>query len=74
MVSTFEFSENVVGIMIDSNVDDELLEEVHTFIEDKFVKDDKINLLVEIKPGVDIPVIIVLKDLLFKLSHNRCFM
>ncbi len=73
MVSTFEFSENVVGIMIESNVDSELLQQVHSFIESKFVKDDTINLLVEIKPGVEIPAFIMVKDLLFKLSHNRCF-
>lgn len=73
MISTFEFSKNVVGIMIDSNVDKELLKEVHEFIESKFVEDDTINLLVEIKPGVEIPVFIMFQDLLFKLSHNRCF-
>ena len=73
MVSTFEFSENVVGIMIDSNIDDKVLREVHNFIESRFVKNDTINLLVEIKPGVEIPILVMFKDLLFKLSHNRCF-
>lgn len=73
MVSTFEFSENVVGILIDSNVDSELLQQVHGFIESKFIKDDTINLLVEIKAGVEISGFIMVKDLLFKLSHNRCF-
>lgn len=73
MISTFEFSRNVFGIMINANVDNELLLEVHEFIESKFVKDDTINLLVEIKAGVDIPVVVMLKDLLFKLSHNKCF-
>jgi len=73
MLSTFEFSRNVFGIMIDVNVDSKLLEELHAFIESKFVKDEKINLMVEIKPGVDIPVLIMLKDLLFKINHNSCF-
>ncbi len=73
MLSTFEFSANVVGIMIDANVDKKMLQEVHTYIESKFVKDDTINLLVEIMPGVEVPVFIMFKDLLFKLSHNRCF-
>jgi|SRR5690606_8728765 len=73
MLSTFQFSENVFGIMVDTDIDSKLLEELHIFIENKFVKDDKINLLVEIKPGVEIPVRIMLKDLLFKLNHNSCF-
>ena len=59
--------------MIDSNVDRKLLAEFHAFIESKFVNDDTINLFVEVKPGVDVPVMIMLKDRLFKLSHNSCF-
>lgn len=59
--------------MIDAHVDSVLLQELHTYIESKFVKGETINLLVEIKPGVDIPVVIMLKDLLFKLNHNKCF-
>jgi len=73
MLSTFQFSENVFGIMVDTNIDSKLLEELHAFIESKFIEGDTINLLVEIRPGVDIPVKIMLKDLLFKLNHNSCF-
>ncbi len=73
MVSTFEFSEKVIGILVESDVDNELLQKIHKFIEGKFIKDGKINLLVEIKRGVEIPVFLMVKDLLFKLSHNGCF-
>lgn len=73
MVSTFEFSDDVVGIMIDSNVDKKLLEEIHDIIEEKFDKGKPMNLFVEIKQGVDIPVNLILRDLFFKLKNAAKF-
>lgn len=69
MVSSFEFSDEVVGIMIDSNVDNKVLEEVHKIIEEKFNNERSMSLFVEIKPGVDIPVSLMIKDLFFKLKN-----
>ncbi|MCM4158427.1 STAS/SEC14 domain-containing protein [Antarcticibacterium flavum] len=73
MVSTFEFSDDVVGIMIDSNVNKKLLDEIHKIIEEKFDREKPMNLFVEIREGVDIPVNIILKDLLFKLKNAARF-
>ena len=73
MVSTFEFSDDVVGIMIDSNVDSKVLDEVHKIIEERFDMKKPMNLFVEIKQGVDIPVQIIMKDLIFKLKNAGRF-
>lgn len=73
MVSTFEFSDEVVGIIIDSNIDKKLLDEIHRIIEEKFDKEKPMNLFVEIKQGVEIPVHIMIKDLIFKLNNAARF-
>lgn len=73
MVSTFEFSDEVVGIMIDSSVDKKLLEEIHRIIEKKFDRQKPMNLFVEIKQGVDIPLGIMVQDLFFKLKNAARF-
>ena|SRR5690554_4118995 len=73
MLSTFEFSDNVFGIIVNTNVDAQMLEEIHEFIESKFIQNSTINLLVEINPGVEIPVSVMVKDFLFKFSHKGCF-
>lgn len=73
MVSSFEFANHVVGIMITSNVDKKLLKEIHKIISEKFIDHQRINLFVEINPGVEIPIKIIFKDMIFKLGNASRF-
>lgn len=73
MISSFEFADNVVGIIIDRDVDNTLLEHVHQQLREKFRQLPVINLYLEIKPEVNIPVPLLLKDLLFQLRNNGKF-
>ncbi len=73
MISRFEFADNVVGIIIDRDVDKKMLHEVHDLLRSKFKQSAVINLYVEIKPGVKIPVPLLVKDLIFQLRNNGKF-
>ncbi|CAN5206760.1 hypothetical protein BH23BAC2_BH23BAC2_26640 [soil metagenome] len=73
MLSKFEFADNVLGIIIDIDINKLVLGEVHDLIQQKIDQNHCINLFVEIKPGVKIPVDIMIKDLIFKLGNNDHF-
>jgi len=48
MVSTFELADNIVGIMIKSDVDLKVVDEVHAEILKRILEHKRINLYVEI--------------------------
>lgn len=73
MVSTFEFANNTIGIMIKSKVDSDLIDEVHSAIIDRLKENETINLFVEIESGSDISFSALLKDLKFKVEHAKQF-
>ena len=73
MVSTFEFSKNVVGILIDSDVNAQLIEEVQEVINDRLQENETINLLIEIRPENKISFNALIKDLKFKAEHAKKF-
>jgi len=73
MVSTFKFSKNVVGILIDSDISSQLIEEIHEMINDRLQENKTINLLIEIKPGNKISFNALIKDLKFKAEHAKQF-
>ncbi len=73
MISSFEFADNVVGIIIERDVDKKMLEGVHDLLRKKFKQSAVINLYLEIKPGVKIPVPLLVKDLIFQLRHKGKF-
>ncbi|QED38024.1 STAS/SEC14 domain-containing protein [Antarcticibacterium arcticum] len=73
MISSFEFADNVVGIIIDRDVDKMMLNEVHALLREKFKQSAVINLYIELEPGVKIPVPLLVKDLIFQLRNNGKF-
>jgi len=73
MISTFEFSGHIVGIMINSDIDDKVLKEIHTEILAKLEENKTINLFIEIEKGHDISLTTLLKDIIFKLDHAKQF-
>ncbi|MCF4100118.1 STAS/SEC14 domain-containing protein [Gillisia sp. M10.2A] len=73
MVSTFEFADHVVGIIISSDVDNALVDEVHEVILERLQEHDKISLIVEIKKESRIHLSAMVKDLIFKFDHAGQF-
>ncbi|SDR70350.1 SpoIIAA-like [Gillisia sp. Hel1_33_143] len=73
MISKFEFSEQVVGILVDSDIDTKTLDEIHEEILNKLDSHPTINLFVKITEGHSISLINILKDLIFKLDHAKHF-
>lgn len=73
MMSTFEFADHVVGILIDSKVDVELLEKVHKLIGEKIKKHERLHLYLEFKPGIEIPVFLLARDFISKLTYTKHF-
>jgi len=73
MVSTFELADNIVGIMIKSDVDLKVVDEVHAEILKRILEHKRINLYVEIESGVTISLPAVLKDLTFKFKNSDKF-
>ncbi|UJH90925.1 STAS/SEC14 domain-containing protein [Antarcticibacterium sp. 1MA-6-2] len=73
MVSTFEFSGNVVGMMVNADIDEAKLKEIHNKIKARFADHKKLNLFIEVEKGADIPLHIIIKDLYFKVKHAGQF-
>jgi len=60
----------VVGVLIESNLNDELVHEVHGIILERLKENKKINLFIEIRTGSTISLVAFLKDQ-FSLSSMR---
>ncbi len=73
MVSTFEFAENVVGIMIDSDLDQDLIKDIQAKVLDKLVDHEEISLFFEIKKGNKISFLAFINQMNFNLNHTRSF-
>ena len=73
MVSIFEFADHVVGVLIESNLNDELAQEVHAIVLERLKENKKINLFIEIRTGSTISLTAFLKDLFFTLKHAGRF-
>jgi len=60
--------DHVVGVLIESNLNDEVVHEVHTIILERFKENKKINLFIEIRKGSTISLAAFLKDMFFTLK------
>jgi len=73
VVLTFKFVNQVVGVLIESNLNDELLHEVQAIILERLKENKKVNLFIEIRTGSTISLAAFLKDLVFTLKHAGQF-
>tara|TARA_B100000378_G_C17844476_1_gene342811 strand:- start:87 stop:440 length:354 start_codon:yes stop_codon:yes gene_type:complete len=71
MVSSFELAGHVVGIMVDRDLTEEYLEEIHKIILEKIALHGKINLFCEIQKGQQVPFKILMKELKFKYENSK---
>lgn len=69
MISTFEFSDNIIGILIKNDLDVISIEEVHEAILERLKDHEKISLYVEIEAGVHFSAQAFIKDLVFKYKN-----
>ena len=73
MISTFELADNVVGIIIDSDLDQKLIERVQAKIREKIEDYGAINIFFEIKKGSKFGFKAFLDQMTFNLNHTRSF-
>lgn len=73
MVSTFEFADNVVGVLIKEDLNAEVMEHVHQLILERIDDHKKINLFIEIEAGLDVSLPALLKDVTFKFKNSDKF-
>ncbi len=71
MVSSFQLANHVVGIMIDRDLDDEYLEEIHEIVLAKIEEFGKINIFCEVQKGKNIPLKCLLEELKFKFDNYQ---
>jgi len=62
-----------VGVLIESNLNDKHVPEVHAIILDRLKENKKLNLFIQIRTGSTISLIIFLKDQVFTLKYAGQF-
>ncbi len=73
MVSTFKFADHVVGVLIESDLNDELLLKVQAIVLERLKENKKINLFIEIRTGSTVSLAAFIKDIVFTLKHADQF-
>ena len=71
MVSSFELADNVVGILIESDVNEELINKVQAMISEKFEVHKEINLFLEIRKGNKVSFMAFLSQVKFHFNKTR---
>jgi hypothetical protein len=71
MISTFELSNHVVGLIIDKDIEEGSFEEVHRIILERISEFGKINIFCEIAPKKNIPYKCFLEELKFKYENSK---
>lgn len=72
-MSIFEFSDNVVGIIVDSGLDEATTERLNHQIMSKIEELGRINLFVGLKKNKTISFVAMIKSLSFKLKNAKSF-
>lgn len=73
MLSTFEFADDVVGILINTEMDEKVFKELQKLICDKIETFGRINLFIEVEKGNEISVKAVMKHLKFSIEQKNSF-
>ncbi|MDT0691453.1 STAS/SEC14 domain-containing protein [Salegentibacter sp. F188] len=73
MVSRFELADNVVGILIESDLNVELINKVQTLILEKIDAHDEIHLFFEIRSGNEVTFKAFLNQMMFNFNNTEKF-
>lgn len=71
MKTSFEFSDNVLGIILEQKLDSEHLQQIQKMLQDKIDEFNQISVYLEDRNNDGITLMAVLKDLAFEMSHRR---
>jgi len=71
MVSSFQLANHVVGVMIDQNITEEFLEEIHNIVLSKIEEFGHINFFCEVLEGNHIPFMSLMEELKFKYDNSQ---
>lgn len=74
MEVTFEFSENVVGIVLEEEINSDKLKEIKELVGERVDKHSGVNLYLEDRYNNGITLKAVLKDLAFELTNCEPFL
>ena len=69
MEVTFEFSEKVLGIVLEEEVDSDKLKEIKELIGKRLTKNQEVNLYLEDRYNNGITLKAILKDLVYELTN-----
>ena len=73
MLATFDLPGHVIGIIINSDLTDEVLDDVILEIKARFEQYDKVNVYLELEKGHEISFNALLKGIKFKYSNADLF-
>ena len=73
MISNFEFADNVIGITINSDIDDELMKKLISEVSAKMEAHDKVSLFCELQEGNKLSFKAFLRNLKFNMEHRGEF-
>ncbi len=71
MVSSFQLANHVVGIMIDRDITDDYLQEIHEIVLARIDEFGKINFFCEVLKGNHIPFMSLMEELKFKYDNSQ---
>lgn len=69
MKNSFAFADNIVGILLDSQLDDEKIKEIKSLLEERLKTNDFISIYFEDECRQGISLVAYLKSLLFHYTH-----
>ncbi|WP_424493157.1 STAS/SEC14 domain-containing protein [Salinimicrobium sp. GXAS 041] len=73
MISTFEFADNVIGVTVNTDVDDALMKKLISVVSVKMEAHGKVSLFFELKEGNKLSFRAFLRNLKFNLNHEGEF-
>lgn len=73
MLSTFELAGHVIGLIVDKDLDDEILDKIIAEIEEKLEEYDTINVFVELEKDRHITFKALINGIRFKYSNSEHF-
>jgi len=71
MVSSFQLANHVVGIIIDQDITDDYMKEIHEIILAKTEEFGRINFFCEVLQGNHIPFRLLMEELKFKYDNSE---
>ncbi|MGB7786713.1 MAG: STAS/SEC14 domain-containing protein [Salinimicrobium sp.] len=73
MKTSFEFSDNILGVILEKKIDSENIEDIQKMLEEKINRYKRVSIYLEDRHNDGITLMAVLKDLTFEVSRKGAF-